>query len=431
MAGGTLSRRALLRAGAATAVGAGATGAVGALGCRTRRRERDGALVFKHQPLWGDPAPFRAMLASFERASGVRVVTEVLPNASDVVHQYFLTALEGESAEFDVLVVDVVWVAELARAGWIADLSGAFAPDTLRRELLPGAADSVIVEGKTRAVPWYTDVGLLYRRADLAPDAPRTYDDLTHAIGAARRASPGMQGLLWQGKQYEGLVCNAYEAIWGHGGESLASGRLALDTAPARRGLTYLRSLIERGLSPRPVLSAAEEESRRAFQSGRAVFMRNWPYAWAESQAKGSPVRGKIAVSALPTETGAPGAGTLGGWQLAVNARSPPALRGAAHALIAHLTSLEANVMMAVHYARNPPREAAYEDARLRAEAPFIASLLPIVRHARPRPVTPYYAMLSDVLQSEFSGAIAGVRSPEEALARAQKLADHIMGTRG
>lgn len=385
-------------------------------------------MVFKHQPLWGDPAPFRARLEAFERAKGVRVVTEVLPNASDVLHQYYLTSLEGGSADFDVLVIDVVWVAELARAGWIADLSSAFPPEALRRDLVGGAADAVIVDGRTYAVPWYADVGLLYRRTDLAPDPPRTYEDLERAIVSARRANAELQGYLFQGKQYEGLVCNAYEAIWGHGGASLANGRLALDTDPARRGVAWLRAQVERGHSPRNVLSAAEEESRRAFQSGRAVFMRNWPYAWAEVQGRASPVRGKVAISPLPTETGEPGSGTLGGWQLAVNAHSAPGRREAALSLIAELTSLDANVDMAVHYARNPPRAAAYEDARLVRDAPFIASLLPILRHARPRPVTPYYGMLTEILQSELSAAVSGVRTPAEALARAQVLADHVMG---
>jgi multiple sugar transport system substrate-binding protein len=405
-------------------------GAAAATACTRVPRGRADAVVFKHQPLWGDPAPFRALIAQFERSSGVRVIAESLPSASDALHQYYLTALEGASADFDVLVVDVVWVAELARAGWIADLSSAFPPATLRRDVIASAADSAIVEGRTCAVPWYTDVGLLYRRTDLAPVAPRTYDELAVAIDEARRKSPDLQGLLWQGRQYEGVVCNAYEAIWGHGGESLEGGRLALDTDAACRGLTMLRGLIERGRSPSTVLSAAEEESRRVFESGRAAFMRNWPYAWAELQAARSPVRGKVEISPLPTASGALGSGALGGWQLAVNARSPQGLRPAALALVAHLTSIETNVAMAVHYARNPARRSAYQDARLRAEAPFIASLLPIVENARTRPLTPYYPMLSEVLQSEFSAAVSGVRSPASALHRAQKLSDRIMGTR-
>src|SRR5690242_3255369 len=61
-------------------------------------------LVFKHQPLWGDPAPFRDLCAAFERQSGggVTIATEPLPNASDLVHQFFLTALEGGARELDV-----------------------------------------------------------------------------------------------------------------------------------------------------------------------------------------------------------------------------------------------------------------------------------------------------------------------------------------
>lgn len=406
-----LTRRAVL-------LGAGAL-----LGC-SKRPARD-AVVLKLQPLFGDPAPFRRIIAKFEADTGVRVVTESLPSVSDVAHQYFLTSLEGRAAEFDVFAIDVVWVAEFARAGWILDLSPRFPPAALRRDLFPGIADAVIVDDRTVAMPWYADVGLLYRRSDLVPTAPRTYDDLERAIRGVDR---DIAGWLWQGKQYEGLVCNAYEAIWGHGGEAIAGGRLALDTEAARRGLAYLRDSIVRGLSPRRVLSAGEEESRRAFEGGRALFMRNWPYAWAEVQRPGTAVSGKVAISALPTESGEPGSGALGGWNLVVNARTPPHRREAAMALVDYLSSLQASIDMAVHYARNPARVAAYEDARLQAAAPFIASLLPILRTARPRPVTPYYAMLTDVLQSEMSAAVAGVRTPEAALARAQVLADRITG---
>jgi multiple sugar transport system substrate-binding protein len=413
-----LTRRALL------------AGTVAALGCTKRTRPRD-AIVLKHQPLWGDPEPFRRMLQRFERASGAAVITEQLPSTSDVVHQYFLTSLESRAADFDVFAIDVVWVAEFARAGWIADLSSAFPPDGLRRELFEGIADAAIVEGRTYAIPWYADVGVLYRRVDLAPDAPRRYDDLERAIERVRARDASIAGWLWPGKQYEGLVCNAYEAIWGHGGASTEGGRLVLDTDAARRGLAYLRGTIERGLSPRRVLSAAEEESRRAFQNGRAVFMRNWPYAWAEMQGEGSPVAGKIAISTLPTERGDPGSGALGGWFLALNARTPEHRRAGALALVKWLTSVDADLEMAVAYARTPPRVAPYDDARLRARAPFIASLAPMVRTARPRPVTPWYARLTDVLQSEMSAAVAGVRSPEEALSRAQALADRIIGGRG
>jgi trehalose/maltose transport system substrate-binding protein len=410
---------------------------LGALACSGRPAPRlaSGAspqrvrVVLKYGPLWGPPRPFHELLAGFERANpDVQVVAEPMPNASDLAHQLFVTALEGGAADFDVMVIDVIWTAEFARAGWIADLSMAFPPERLRAEMLPGAVDAAVLGGRTFAVPWYVDVGLLYYRRDLVPRAPRTYDELRRFARDAMARQPGITGILWQGRQYEGLDCNVFEAIWGHGGETLQGGRLALDTAPAREGLAYLRDLVASGLSPPSVTSAAEEDSRRRFQQGRAVFMRNWPYALAELEGPGSPVRGRVGVAPLPTVDGAPGPGALGGWQLAVAARSSPARRAAAERLVAHLTSPEAGLVLALDYARNPARRELYQDQRLAAGAPRIAGLLPIVERARPRPVSPYYQLVADVLQGEFSASVAGLRSPQEALRRAQRQVDRIAG---
>lgn len=386
-------------------------------------------LVFVHQPLWGDPAPFDELLDTFRREHPeVTLRTQLLPNDSDVAHQYFLTSLEGGGADVDVLVADVVWVPEFARAGSIANLSADFPPATLAREFLPGAAEAVTLEGKSWAVPWYLDVGVLYSRSDLVPRAPRTWAELETFARAAMAKDPSLQGYLWQGRQYEGLVCNVYEAIWSAGGTSLQDGRLALDTPAAAQGVGLLRHFVESGLSPPSVTSAAEEESRRPFQDGRAVFMRNWPYAYGEAQKPGSAIRGKVRMSPMPTVSGEPGFGTLGGWQLAVNAHASTERKRAAVDLIRALTSPEANLKLALAYGRNPARRAVYDDPALQAGAPQMVELLPMLERARPRPVTPYYGMLTDVLQGEFSAAITGLRSPEDALRRAQAQADRVMG---
>lgn len=395
-------------------------------------RERDIELVFRNQPLLGPTGAFEALLRDFEaKHPGVRVRTEPVPNASDLAHQFFLTSLEGGSSDFDLLLLDVIWVAEFTRAGWLVDLSEAFPPDKVRAEFLPGAADAVIIEGRTMALPWYLDVGLLYTRTDLVPHPPRTYEELLRFARAAMKKDRTLAGYVWQGRQYEGLSCNAFEAIWGHGGEPLQGDRIVLTSQEAVAGLAYLRELIESGISPPSTLSAAEEESRRVFQAGRAVFMRNWPYAWAEAQAVGSPIRGKVAATPLPTLTGEPGAGTLGGWQIGLNVHMKPSHRKAALALLAHLTSPEANLMLATDYARNPARSSAYDSEVLKARAPFIAGLRDALSLARARPKTPYYNLLSDTLQGEFSAAISGVRTPERAMERAQQQIDRMTeGTR-
>jgi multiple sugar transport system substrate-binding protein len=383
-------------------------------------------LVFKAQAL-GDLGPLRRHLAAFEREHpDVVVVAETLPNAPDAVHQYLLTALEGRTRDFDVFLADVVWIAEIVRAGWVADLSDAFPAERVRHDFLPGPASAALVGGNTYAVPWYADVGVFYYRTDVVQHAPRTYGELVDvAQSAAKRRR--LHGYLWQGLQSESLVCNAYETFWGFGGPPRNPDQIEIDTDAARSALEFMRTLLVSGVSPPSVTSMAEEESRRVFQAGAAVFMRNWPYAWAELQGSGSPVRGRVAMSPLPTDCGDLGHGALGGFHLALNARSPSWKRKAALDFIAHMTSAEANFMLAAHYGRLPARLKAYEDPRLIAAVPAIASLLPAAMRALPRPLTPYYPMVSGALAAEFSAAITGVRSPAAALARAQALVNHLM----
>jgi multiple sugar transport system substrate-binding protein len=420
------------------------------------RREQSDRLIFVHQPLWGDLAPFRRLLDDFRRAHPeIPLETRIAPSASDALHQYLLTTLEA-GAGIDVFVADVVWIAEFARAGWIADLSARFPPDRITREVLPGPAATAVLGGRTWAVPWWIDVGVLYVRTDLL-EPPARIDDHVAAIERLRARDRSLAGHLFQGRQYEGLVCVAYEMIWAHrdaetpaalgghaetpaalGGHAetpAALGgtlvgdppRLALDDDATREAADFLGSLVRRGLSPSAVTTAGEEETRRAFQAGRAATMRNWPYAWAELRSEGSVVRDRITIAPLPTVSGAPGAGALGGWNLAIAAHVPPSKRAAAEALVAHLSSPEAQAILGRTYGRLPSLRASYDDPALVAEMPILGMLREHVARARPRPVTPYYPMISDILQAEFSAIVAGIRSPSSALERARRLTDRVM----
>lgn len=386
-------------------------------------------ITFKHQPFWGDPEPLRRLIAAFEHEHpDVEITAELLPFAPGAVHQYYVTAFDSGMRDFDVCVIDVIWVAEFARAGWIADLSAAFAPEQMYQSFLPGAAEAVVFGGRTFAVPWYVDVGVLFRRKDLLPLPPTTYDEVISLASEAMARRPPIYGYLWQGLQSEALVCNVYEVIWGYGGATMGGGRVLLDTAEARAALEYLRYLLLRGISPPSVTSMGEEESRRVFQAGGAALMRNWPYAWAEAQSAGSPIRGLAGLTSLPTATGELGHGALGGFQIALNANSPEWKRDAALRFIAHITSPQANLLLALAYGRLPSRREVYSDDRLLSASPMFGDLLPIVERAKPRPVTPYYPMISDTIAAEFSAAITGIRSATEALRRAQELVDHLMG---
>jgi multiple sugar transport system substrate-binding protein len=153
--------------------------------------------------------------------------------------------------------------------------------------------------------------------------------------------------------------------------------------------------------------------------------MRNWPYAWNIFQKEESPIRGKVGVSVLPHFPGQSSAATLGGWQLGVNkfSRHPKE----AEALVQFLTSPEVQRWMAIEIGYKPPRRALYQDQVMIATQPFITGLFEIFETARPRPVSPYYLMLSQVMQPEFSAALVGLKEPKAALKNAQRQMNHIL----
>lgn len=390
-------------------------------------------IVFKHGKIAGNPAKFRLLLDRFEHENpGIKVRDETLPASTDEQHQYYVINLEGGSADFDVLSMDVIWVPEFARAGWLSDLSDLLGPGE-ENAFFPGPMQAVTMSGRIYAIPWYIDAGVLYYRKDLLQkydlSVPLTWEELVATAQEIIRREPGLYGFIWQGKQYEGLVCNALEYIWSNGGDVLEEGRPVLNTARNAEAVRFMRDLIvKHRITPALVTTAIEEPTRHLFGSGRALFMRNWPYAWSIFEKEGSAVRGRTGVAPLPSFPGNRSASTLGGWQLGVNSftKHPDA----AKKLVRFLASPAAQKTLALSVGYKPTRKALYKDPDLLRQQPFMASLYGIFQQARPRPVTPYYMMISQVLQPEFSAVLAGIKSPEDALASAQNQVRHMLGDR-
>ncbi|TAK46446.1 MAG: ABC transporter substrate-binding protein [Betaproteobacteria bacterium] len=411
-------RRGALRALAALSIAALAAA------CGRQEPRRPDALVFRHPKLFGDPEPLDRLVGQFERAHGVAVRREALPAASDEQHLFYAINLAAETTEFDVLALDTIWAAEFAQAGWLRDLS-AHVSAADERDLFAAPLASVTWRARRYALPWFVDAGLLYYRADLlaaeglAP--PRTWTDLAQAVRRVRVSQPALHGFVWQGKQYEGLVCNALEFIWSHGGDLDAGAPAAV------RGLAFMRALVTDGLSPPYVTTLTEEPARVLFGRARALFLRNWPYAWSLLQRAGSEVEGRVGVCPLPHAPGHPAAAALGGWHLGVNAFSRHA--AVAEKLAAFLCAAPAQKALALAYGYSAPRRSLYADPELAAAQPFLASLATLLEAARPRPVSPHYVALSQVLQSEFSAVLSGRRAPAGALgaiARARRVLEAV-----
>jgi trehalose/maltose transport system substrate-binding protein len=297
--------------------------------------------------------------------------------------------LAAKSDKVDVFQIDVVWPGILA--DYFLDLNQFVAPDNVDDYFQTLIANNT-VDGKLVAIPWFVDAGLLYYRKDLLDKyqvkVPETWTDLEAAAKKVMAGESGIQGYVWQGKAYEGLTCNALEWIDSNGGGTLLdhAGQATFNNKQAASAIDRARGWIGT-ISPQGVLSYDEESARGAFQSGKAVFMRNWPYAWALVNAADSPVKGKVGVAPLPAGEGegAKHAGALGGQSLAIS-------KFAAHPkeavdLVLYLTGKEEEKRRALKGSFNPSLKSVYDEPELKQD-PFFSHFADILDGLAARPAT-------------------------------------------
>ncbi|MGH7872005.1 MAG: ABC transporter substrate-binding protein, partial [Candidatus Binatia bacterium] len=353
-------------------------------------------------------------VADFERANpGVKVVREIAPQSSTQIHDLLVQKFKNRDARLDVFFMDTVWPAEFASAGWALPLGRYFAAKE-QEKFLPATVSANRYRGEIFGVPVFIDTGLLYYRKDLlekytiAP--PQTWQQLVQAAKTilAREQDRQLVGFSGQFKQYEGLVCNMMEYILSNGGALWDEKRMTgtLDQPAALEAVRFVRDHIIGEISGRGVLAYEEPESLALFTQGRAIFHRNWPYAWAiANDPAGSKIAGRVGMSPLPGFAVGTGAAALGGWQLGVSrySRNPDL----AWRFVAFMTGADVQKRIALATGRAPTRAALYDDNEIAAKIPQLQSLLASFKRAVPRPTTPVYVPLSNIMQRYFSSVLA------------------------
>lgn len=347
-----------------------------------------------------------------------------LPESADSQRSQMIQNAKSKSDAFDVLVVDNVWTAEFAANRYIEQLpEDEFPMD----EFLPPVINSAKYLDKLYAVPNSSDGGLLYYRTDLLKAAnidapPKTWDEMI-ADCKKINATPKGKGVpcyAGQFEKYEGLTVNASEAINSAGGVITdESGKPNVDTPEAKAGLDFLVNGFKQGYIPKEAITYKEEEGRRAFQEGRLIFHRQWPYQYALANATdgSSKVAGKFAVAPLPGLDG-PGVSSLGGHALGISTYSKH--KKTALDFIKYYTSKD-NMQKYLELASQAPvYTSIYDDPALQKKFPYLPVLKESILTAVPRPKVVRYGDATLAIQDAAYGALTGKMSTEDALAQLQ-----------
>ena len=390
------------------------------LACARASNNGETVLTFSGSALGAEGTLVAKQLKQFMVLNpGIRVELQRTPDDANQRHQLYVQWLNARVGNPSILQLDVIWTPEFAAAGWVRPLTQ-YGPAS--SEFFPATIEANTWAGKLYALPWFADVGLLYRRTDLVPSEPKTLEEMVASARTAMSRPGGPRyGIVSQGARYEGLITGFVEYLGAFGGRIIDDkGEVVVNRPEAVRALEFMRDeLYGSRVAPLDVLTWHEEEARFAFQNGNAVFMRNWPYPVAAmSDPAQSKVAGKFAVSPMPKSGSAPAGhstAALGGAQLAINAYSEHP--DAAYKLIAYLTAPEQMLERAQAVGQYPTRPALYDDPRLKgAIAIPLDDARRAIESATPRPVTPIYTELSEILQIELHRALVRQAEPRDAL---------------
>ena len=385
-----------------------------------------GELVFNMGPDNVNGIP--RLVDRFNKEQGGNVSFKAAPTQSDQFFDQLRNQFQAGETSPQIVGGDVIWPAQFAGNGFIAPLTDYF-PQDQQQAFTPGSIQTNTFEGDVYGVPWYTDVGLLYYRKDLLEQAgfsepPKTWEELKQQAQKVQQDAGTKFGMVFQGSQYEGGVCNGLEYIRTHGGDAVDPNdpnKVVIDSSEATAGLTTYRSMVEDGIAPQSVTTFTELESHSPFLNGDSVFIRNWPYMYALIGSKEFPKLKpeQVGVVPLPIAEGGQLAGTLGGWNMLINANAEDP--EAAYKFAEFVNSPEIQKFYAQEAKFVPTRTELLQDPDVQKAIPYLTEASEAFETAKPRPVSPVYSDMSLRMQEQFNAVLAGQIPADEATGKLQE----------
>ncbi len=422
MKSGRMKRRTFLER--AVAVGLSSTAAVSLLeacGGGSGGGSSSGPTTVVWQTENDTSGSYPAIVDAYNKSNkdNVHVVWHNGPSKTDSLITLYDNTLRARSASFDVFNIDVVWPAQFSTQGWTLDLSNKW-PASDRANYLPGPIKSCTYNNAIVAAPMRTDLGVLYYRKDLVSTPPKTFEELTSVAKSV--GSKAKIGYAWQGIQSEAVVCDFVEVLAGYGGSVLDPNDSKKVTVNSPEGVAALTQMVSwvGSISPVSITTYAEEDCRQAFQNGDAALMRNWPYAYSlGNDASKSKVASKFDIHSIPYGgSNTTGHSCVGGWNMAINAYSKNT--DAAWSFMKYVLGADAQKILAVTGSYTPALNSIYSDSEVQTKQPLFTKLAPILQNSLPRPVSPVYTDLSNLIQVNVHQALTKQVSPAAALSSLQ-----------
>lgn len=372
----------------------------------------------------------------------------------NVLRQRVTTDIATKGGQYDVMTIGTYEAPIWAKQGWLValdDLGAEYDVD----DLLPAIRGGLTVDGKLYAAPFYGESSMVMYRKDLMekagltmPDAP-TWDFIKEAAAAMTDKEGEVYGICLRGKAGWGenmaflsAMANSYGARWFD-----MDWKPQFDSEAWKATLTDYLDLMN-NYGPPGASSNGFNENLALFQTGKCGM---WIDATVAASFVTNPNDSQVAEHVGFALAPDKGLGKRGNWLWAWNLAIPAGSQKteAAKKFIAWATSKEYLELVASKegWANVPPgtRTSLYENEKYLEAAPFAKMTLESINAADPQKPTvdevpyvgvqfvaiPEFQGIGTAVGQQFSAALAGTVSAEQALQNAQQTTERTMRRAG
>ena len=390
----------------------------------------------------GDMIRMQGLMDDFY-AKNPDIKVEWVTLEENVLRQKVTTDIATKGGQFDVLTIGTYEVPIWGKQGWLVGLNDL--PEAWdKADLLPAIAGGLTVDGELYAAPFYGESSMVMYRKDLMdaagltmPEAP-TWADIETAAKAMTDKSKEQYGICLRGKAGWGenmafltAMSNSFGAKW-----------FDMDWKPQFDGDAWKKTLttyldLMNNYGPPGASNNGFNENLALMQTGHCGMWIDATVAASFVTGKDSQVADKMGFALAPDNGLGKRGNWLWAWSLAIPAGS--AKVDAAKAFVAWATSKEYTELVASKegWSNVPPgtRTSLYANPEYQ-KVPFAKMTLDSINAADPTHPTvdpvpytgvqfvaiPEFQGIATSVGQQFSAALAGTTSLDDALKNAQEL---------
>lgn len=343
----------------------------------------------------------------------IEIRLELIPR--DVVRQKLMAAIEAGDPP-DLVRFDLPWTPEFESAGKLEDLTDLVNAWGEIDDFYPARLETVKYGDKYFGLPSNSNnLALVYNKAmiDAAgiTEAPKTWAQLkeyAQKLTVKKGGTIDVAGLIFGGKKNETIPFHFLPWLWQAGGDVKT-----INSEAGVKALTEWNSYLSDGIIPEGMLSWGNSELRQQFEAGKAAMMINGS-GHVAAVAKNAPDL-KYGIWTLPCEDKC--ASVIGGedWVIPLGAHS----KNAAWEVLKFYSSPSVHEWWCINTNTLPSRISVGQ-SEFFASDPVLKVYVEQNEVALPRPVSPAYAQISEIIQVAVQSALTGQATPQEALDLAQ-----------